>query len=351
MRPGTLTWILLIIALLLAAAAIWYFLSDEAPVPVPEQVYYWPLTGEVAPDGDSTRTRVVSVKVENSSAARPQAGLADADVVYETLSEGGIPRFNALFHSSLPARVGPVRSARISDSYLVPQYGALFAYSGASEAVRERIRTAGIDDLGMESYPNLYERDPARSAPHNVFTSVAGLQAAAGGAGYATTAPPRGFLFGDVPGTAAEEEAGDEAATDTGAPVVTQLSIPFAGGNDVLWMWDEGTGRWLRDVAGMPHADEGSDTAYSAANVIIMYAETRETDLRDVTGAVVLDIRLDGSGDAVVLRDGRRYDLRWEASTDAPPRFQDADGAQFPLAVGKTWIEVVPPGHNVTFAQ
>lgn len=79
-----------------------------------------------------------------------------------------------------------------------------------------------------------------------------------------------------------------------------------------------------------------------------MYAETRETELRDVTGAVVLDIRLDTSGDAVVLRGGGRYDIRWAASADAPPRFEASDGTQFPLAIGKTWIEVVPPGYGLT---
>ena len=40
------------------------------------------------------------VIVENSKAARPQSGLSEADIVYETMAEGGIPRFMALFHSN-----------------------------------------------------------------------------------------------------------------------------------------------------------------------------------------------------------------------------------------------------------
>ncbi|MDF1542125.1 MAG: DUF3048 C-terminal domain-containing protein [Anaerosomatales bacterium] len=116
------------------------------------------------------------------------------------------------------------------------------------------------------------------------------------------------------------------------------MAIPFAGGNDVVWAWDESAGGWLREVGGAPHADEDAEQPYRAANVIIMYAEMRETDMRDAAGSVVLDIRLDGSGEAVVLRDGRRYDLRWAASDEAPPRFEDAEGEPFPLAVGTTWI-------------
>lgn len=303
--------------------------------PEPEPDYYWPLSGELAPDGDATRSRVVSVKVDNSSAARPQAGLGEADVVYESLAEGGIPRFNALFHSSLPARVGPVRSARLSDTYLVPQYDALFAFSGANQTVRDAISAAGVDDLGMESYPALYERDPSRAAPHNVFASVAELQAAAAGAGYETVVAPRGLVFGEVPIELAEA-----------ASAVGRLEIPFSGGNDATWIWDEAAESWQRNVAGTAHADEGSDAPYAADNVIVMFAETVETAMRDSAGSVVLDIRLDGSGDAIVLRGGRRYDVRWTSSADTPPRFATADGTELPLAAGKTWIEVLPPDYE-----
>ncbi len=331
MRPAMLGAILFVIALLLAAG--WFFLGPE--LFEPEVVHYWPLTGEVAPDGDTVRTRIVSVKIDNSSAARPQAGLADADVVYETLAEGGIPRLNALFHSALPLRVGPVRSARFSDAYLVPQYEALFAYSGASSAVRERITAAGIDDLGMERRPALYDRDPGRAAPHNVFASVVEIQAAAAGEDFATAVEPRPLLFGEIPETLPE------------APAATRVAVPFAGGSDVLWTWDEEVQRWMRAVGGQPHADEGTAEPYSAANVVVMYAEAAETGFRDAAGAVVLDIQLLGAGDAVVLRDGRRYDVRWTSIPEMPPRFEAADGTEFPLAVGRTWIQVLPPGYDV----
>ena len=57
----------------------------------------------------------VAVKVENIAASRPQAGLNEADVVYEELVEGGISRFAAVFHSQDSDPVGPVRSARSTD--------------------------------------------------------------------------------------------------------------------------------------------------------------------------------------------------------------------------------------------
>ena len=74
----------------------------------------FPLTG-VPTDDPRLDQPVVSVKIENTPSARPQAGLDRADVVFEEIVEGGVTRFAALFHSDLPAEVGPVRSARLVD--------------------------------------------------------------------------------------------------------------------------------------------------------------------------------------------------------------------------------------------
>ena len=105
----------------------WPEADSERTVPKPASLVRWPLTGLPAPDAAATRARAVGVKVENSPESRPQSGLDQADVVYETLTEGGITRFNAIFHSNACEVVGPVRSARLSDVYLMPQYQALFA--------------------------------------------------------------------------------------------------------------------------------------------------------------------------------------------------------------------------------
>ena len=48
----------------------------------------WPLRGTKAPDADSIRKRPIVVKVAADPAARPQSGLADADLVLEIPVEG-----------------------------------------------------------------------------------------------------------------------------------------------------------------------------------------------------------------------------------------------------------------------
>jgi hypothetical protein len=70
----------------------------------------WPLTG--IESGAVPPHPALAVKVENSVDARPQTGLGAADMVWEEVVEGGITRFVAVYHSTLPPEIGPVRSVR-----------------------------------------------------------------------------------------------------------------------------------------------------------------------------------------------------------------------------------------------
>lgn len=76
-----------------------------------------PLTGEKVTDPTVLNRRPLAIKIGNSIevGVRPQAGASYADWVIEHESEGGIPRWTAVFYSQTPARVGGTRSCRIID--------------------------------------------------------------------------------------------------------------------------------------------------------------------------------------------------------------------------------------------
>src|SRR3954462_1373879 len=71
---------------------------DRTPGPAPASSSagassaIWPLRGTPAPDAESVRKRPLVVKVAADPAARPQSGLADADLVLEIPVEGGLTR-------------------------------------------------------------------------------------------------------------------------------------------------------------------------------------------------------------------------------------------------------------------
>ena len=113
------------------------------------------------------------VQVEDAPGSRPHRGLQEADVVYEYLTEGGISRFTVLYwNSSGGFRIEPVRSARLVTLRLVQAYGGVLFYSGASDHVQAQIGASRMYSLSESSNGGrCFTRDPARPAPHNLYTT------------------------------------------------------------------------------------------------------------------------------------------------------------------------------------
>lgn len=312
----------------------WPDADSERSVPKPVEPPRWPLTGLDAPSADAAAQRVVSVKIENSPEARPHHNIQLADVVYETVTEGGITRFNALYHSQAPDSLGPVRSARLSDLYIVPQYKALFAFSGASPSVNGAIGSAGIDNLSQDAGVGApYRRVSGRSAPHNLFGSIPAVREAAAQRGMATTAEMAGLAF-------------DRRGSADATPTITSITIPFSPANTVVWTYDQASNSYLRVNNGRPFQDAGTGEQVRATNVVVLWAQHNAAS-SDVTGSTTFDIILEGSGRASIFRDGQRYDGAWEATRDAPPVFKAEDGTQIRLTPGITWMQVVRPEVNI----
>ncbi|MDH4139304.1 MAG: DUF3048 domain-containing protein [Coriobacteriia bacterium] len=347
-------WIIALSTVLVLAgglAAAYYYMLDEEEGPVevtsawpeanlervvdkPASVPRWPLTGLEAASEKAISRRPVSVKIENSPQSRPQWGIQRADVVYETVTEGGITRFNAIFHSDISGEVGPVRSARLSDVTVVPQYGALFAFSGASSTVGARVNSAGIPNLSQDagvSYP--YYRKAGRRGPHNLWMSFGKLLEEAKRRDMRTTADIRAFQF--------ERSSADATVT------VTEVFVPFSDANRVTWTYDEGSDRYLRVNNGSVHKDAETGKQITARNVVVMRAKYRVAS-RDKFGSTTYSIALTGKGQVSVFRDGQRFDGQWVADEKNPPKFVDADGNQIKLSPGNTWFQVIAPNVNIT---
>lgn len=305
------------------------FLAEDPGAPgVPA-----PLTGLPMP-GDTAGRPAISVKVDNldaaSATARPQAGLAQADVVVEQLVEGGITRFVAVLHSTDAADVGPVRSARTTDIDLVPMFGrSLFAYSGGNGGVLAAVRASDrFVERGGGGAP-AYHRVSDRRAPHNLFLRPAELWARPGDA----AAPPA---------------LGPFAATPAAGDAIEGVSVSWSGAASVgvSWVWSVGDARWVRHQRGTVHV-AADGYAVGPRNVILMFVEYRPSavDARSPEAVTV------GSGEAWVLRDGRLVRGRWQrADGGAPLTIVDDAGTPVALTPGRTWIELVAPGGAVVDA-
>ena len=123
--------------------------------------------------------RPLAVIVENHPDARPQSGLGEADIVYETLAEGGITRFLAIFQTREVKSIGPVRSARDYFAEIANDFGALFAHVGGSDEVLLELQNKhykNLDDINQFYQASFFERIKLRPAPHNVYTSTEKLR-------------------------------------------------------------------------------------------------------------------------------------------------------------------------------
>ena len=120
--------------------------SGSSPSPTPKHAakakpFRNPLTGLRGGKGN----RLLVVKIDNTSPAHPQVGLEAADIGYIEQVEGGLTRLAAVFSSTLPSTVGPVRSARETDIDLFAQYGKVaYAFSGGQPAVVRELNSAKL---------------------------------------------------------------------------------------------------------------------------------------------------------------------------------------------------------------
>lgn len=293
-----------------------------------------PLTGLDSPN--AARPALV-VKIDNAAAARPQAGLDRADVVFEEVVEGGEVRFMAVFQSHDAEAVGPVRSVRPVDPDIVSSLGGLFAYSGGTAQFVSLIRRApvtlvGFDQLGSRAYTK--RRD--RRAPSNLFTTTAALYAGAGTA--APPPPPPHFAF-------LAEGAPFEPA---GASPALHLTVNISNRARADWDFDAATGVWRRGTNGTPHTVEGG-TQLGFANVIVQFVAYTNTSARDQAGSPVPTAAVVGQGRALVLSAGRVVEASWsKPSATAVTEYRDAAGAPLMLTPGTTWVTLAPTGASTS---
>ncbi|MCZ2849193.1 DUF3048 domain-containing protein [Modestobacter sp. VKM Ac-2978] len=303
--------------------------TPPPPPPPPPPPVLWPLTG--LESGPVDPRPALAVKVENSSDARPQTGLGAADLVWEQVVEGGIPRYVAVYHSNLPAQIGPIRSVRPMDPAIAAPLHGLFAFSGGQAGYVDAIAAAGMQVLSNDAGADGFFRTSDRPAPHNVHADPLRLLAQADPAHQA--APPPQF---DLAATA------EEATAATAGTPATNLALTLSRISRPQWTWSPPDARWLRTEGSTPAV--GADgSRLSATNVVVLRVDVLATAARDPAGNPVPETVLVGEGEALVATGGKTVAATW-VKTGVGERvvLRGADGHPVRLAPGNTWVELVP---------
>jgi hypothetical protein len=262
----------------------------------------------------------LAVKIDNAPGGRPQWNLADADLVFEENVEG-ITRFVAVYHSTTPDRIGPVRSARQSDLDILASLNRpVLAWSGGNPGVtffmREGHRLGWFSNLSAQS-SGCFWRSATRRAPHNLLLDPT---CAWDSNTYAGPARPV-FARDDGPPPSGSREREFRVRMD---------------GISIAWVWDADTEHYLRRQAGDWHVDVDGDPV-GATNVVTLEVDyvPSEVDARSPQAVTV------GSGRATVHRGGTAISGTWSRADRFDPfTLTTADGRPLTLAPGTTFVEL-----------
>lgn len=284
------------------------------------EITYNSISGRVGSDGP-----VLAVKIDDTSLARPQIGLEDADLVYIELVEGGLTRLAAIFSSVIPKNIGPVRSARISDIEILSQFGkVIFAYSGAQRPMYPVISSANLWDYGAQrSSPTIYTRDQTRFAPYNlILRADLLLEKVSKDQRQVASSSSPGWSFGDIP---------------AGGVAVDSVTVRWpASKYEVTWSSSEK--RWLFSNGGKPDmAVSGSQLG--ATTFVIQNVEISNSIYKGKFGTYTPFSQTVGTGTGYVLRDGRSFKANWSRPTaESGTSWTLADGSEIKFAPGSVWV-------------
>lgn len=290
--------------------------ATPSPAPAPTSpLTGLPVTGEQGP--------VLIMKIDNTRQAQPHAGLSDADVVYLEEVEYGITRLAAVFSSTIPARIGPVRSARIADIDLVAQYGTpAFGFSGAQHKLWPALASGSFIDVSANKGGTGYSRDRTRPAPYNYYADGAAMLERAGAG--VSTVRDMGWAFA--------------AAAPAGGTPVTSATMTWDYAK-ARFVYDPTAGNYRIRLNERPARAEESVDGQRADTVVIQSVRQSPSKYKDKWGAVTPNVETVGTGSAVVLRDGMAFDVAWSRPDVASSTtFTLPDGSVMPFKPGQTWF-------------
>lgn len=315
--------------------------TPELPTPRPENIS--PFTGLPVSDPARLKQLPIFVCINNDAAGRAAHwGLSKADLIYEYIVDGfSLTRLTAMYQSQEADRIGPVRSARYPNIWMVQMYGGVLACSGGSDAIRYLLKNevgfpyldADIDDPSN----NRYYTNLGSDYRTRLQARTDGVRQWLIDRGIPTEWNKPGFEF-------------DEAAPPNAAGDATVINIPYPGGNSVQWRYEPELGGYIRYQGGVQQFDPAINGPIVSSNVIVVAAAHEVTDIiEDALGTKGINIKLHEFGDLRIFRNGKVYEGTWRASQEAPPRWLGPGEVPIPLKPGQSWIQVIQKVEDISY--
>lgn len=275
------------------------------------------------------------MQVENSSDARPQSGLSQAEIVYEYDTEGGISRFSAVYFQPPQQAIGPVRSARLVTIKITQAYDGTLLFSGGSAFVIQALQNTGTRSYGETDAQGALFRVDSRVAPHNLYTN--GPQVAAFLQRVGTHAV-KYQLWQRTPIT----------SLPPGGQSISQFAVPVSDSETPIYTYDPAGGGYKRTEPATGLLVDADTGAWEPHTIVVLQTPvTVAPEVEDVSGTHGLDFGLQGSGGGQLAVGGQLYSIHWTQGPGGPPQLTLANGQPAPIAPGQVLIELVQTGKTV----
>lgn len=307
--------------------------SQEPPEAVSSEA---PLDdGFVVPTSD---VRPVAVMIDNQGdRPLPQGGIAQAQIVYEILTEYNITRYLAFFWGTMPEKIGPVRSSRHYFLDYALEYDAIYTHYGWSEYAMRDIPKLKVNNINFDSKDTFWELTKDKGNWQDTYTSKERLEKTIADYKYATK-PKKEFPF----------TYSSSLFIPQGGSPAGDIFIKFSekASSTCGYKYDEKTGLYARLRMGESHMERNSGAQVMVRNIIIAQIASPLIE-GDKYGRINLsDI---GSGSGWFITGGKAVKIKWKKDArDAQTVYTDESGDPIVLNRGQTWIEIVPTLQYVT---
>lgn len=285
---------------------------------------------------EQLKGRPVAVSIDNHPDARWQAGLSQAEIIYEFEVEYPYTRYLCIFLAKEPEMIGPVRSARPYIIYYALENDGIFVHVGGSEDAFSEIDRLNCPDVdGLYSGAMWRYYDTGKAAPHNMYTTLKSIRDEAANYGYRTVGNLEGYLFNEKQKKLSENYKEILSAQ--------KINITYNKNNTTGYEYDKNNEVYLRFKDEQRHVDELDNKQLSAKNIIVL--ETKKSVL-DNAGRLYLGTV--GEGRALYITNGEAVEITWSKNKETARTKFYSGNEEIKLNPGNTWIQVVNYLDNVS---
>lgn len=305
-----------------------------------------PITGLAC---ENWNKRTFAVMQPADVAARPLAGLGQADMVFEMSAVyGSITRLMGVYGCTYPEEVGSLRSARHDFVHLAKSLDSIYVHWGRAdiEQFKEVLNNGTIDDMNCND-------DAGKSAGKYCFRKEATGNMRGVDTGYAKFsellkgAENFGYNLGENKFKGYPHQA--EAPLDQ-RPNGGNLRVAFAKPFDAEYDYDKASNSYLRSWGGAADTDRNTKQRVAPKNVVVLIADAAPIK----AGEQYVNVQIGDpwydqadSGSAFYYMNGQQYKGTWKkdkSKIESKLMFLDEQGQEIKFVPGQIWVDIIDPG-------